>query len=73
MEIATVYNANEIVPCGINSSGKPDFVCTRGFTEAEWDRPYKMWKLLSDYDSDLDPGFTPVYSPNLISGFDRYH
>ena len=32
-----------------------------------------MWKLLREYDSDLDPGFTRVYSPNLISGFDRYH
>ena len=32
-----------------------------------------MWKLLREYDSDLDSGFTRVYSPNLISGFDRYH
>ena len=32
-----------------------------------------MWKLLREYDSDLDPEFTRVYSPNLISGFDRYH
>ena len=47
LEIATVYDAFEIVLCGINSSGKPDFVCTRGFTEAEWDGAYKMWKLLS--------------------------
>ena len=39
----------------------------------EWDGPYKMWKLLREYDSDLDSGFTRVYSPNLISGFDRYH
>ena len=32
-----------------------------------------MWKLLREYDSDLDSGFPRVYSPNLISGFDRYH
>lgn len=32
-----------------------------------------MWKLLREYDSDLNPRFTRVYSPNLISGFDRYH
>ena len=36
LETATVYNAIEIVPCVINSSGKPNFVCTRGFTEAKW-------------------------------------
>ena len=32
-----------------------------------------MWKLLREYDSDLDPECTRVYLPNLISGFDRYH
>ena len=45
----------------------------RNGAEVECDRPYKMWKLLREYDLDLDSEFTRVYSPNLISGFDRYH
>ena len=55
LEIPTVCTEVEIVPCGIHSSGKPDFVCTMGFTEAEWDGAYKIWKQLSEYDSDLHP------------------
>ena len=37
------------------------FVCSRGFTEADWNEAYRKWKQAACYssDSDLDPEYVP--------------